>query len=111
MNEIKCPKCGTVFQIDEADYDSIVKQIRDKEFEKELEEREEHHKSDKENYIPNLLAKLIISFLEHIKYTKAITIKETIVFKITLESKVSILTILVNNTILEVIISQNDITK
>ena len=51
MNEIKCPKCGTVFQIDEADYDSIVKQIRDKEFEKELEEREEHHKSDKENAI------------------------------------------------------------
>ena len=34
MNEIKCPKCGTVFQINETDYDSIVKQIRDSEFEK-----------------------------------------------------------------------------
>ena len=37
MNEIKCPNCGTVFQIDEDDYLSIVKQIKDKEFEKELD--------------------------------------------------------------------------
>ena len=51
MNEIKCPKCGTVFQIDESDYDSIVKQIRDKEFEKEILAREEHHKLEKENAI------------------------------------------------------------
>lgn len=29
MNEIKCPKCVTMFQIDEKDYDSIVKQIAD----------------------------------------------------------------------------------
>ena len=36
MNEIKCPKCGTMFQINETDYDSIVKQIRDKEFDKEI---------------------------------------------------------------------------
>lgn len=43
MNEIKCPKCGTVFQIDESDYDSIVKQIRNHEFEKELQEREQQH--------------------------------------------------------------------
>ena len=51
MNEIKCPKCGTVFQIDESDYDSIVKQIRDKEFEKEITSREEYHKQEKENAI------------------------------------------------------------
>ena len=41
MQEIKCPQCGTVFKIDEASYDSIAKQIRDKEFHKELCEREE----------------------------------------------------------------------
>ena len=35
MNEIKCPKCGTHIQIDESNYESILKQIRDKEFEKE----------------------------------------------------------------------------
>ena len=51
MNEIKCPKCGTVFEIDEASYDSIVKQIRDREFDKEVNLREEQHKLDKENSI------------------------------------------------------------
>lgn len=51
MNEIKCPKCGTVFQIDEREYDSIVKQIRNKEFEHEIHIREEQHKLDKENSI------------------------------------------------------------
>lgn len=62
MNEIKCPKCGTVFQIDEREYDSIVKQIRDKEFEHEIHVREEQHKQDKENAVKlaeaNLSSKL-----------------------------------------------------
>ena len=39
MSEIKCPKCGTVFTIDEKEYDSIVKQVKDVEFEKALQER------------------------------------------------------------------------
>ena len=51
MNEIKCPKCGTVFQINETDYESIVKQIRDKEFETEISRREELFKKDKESSI------------------------------------------------------------
>lgn len=51
MNEIKCPNCGTVFQIDEQDYESIVKQIRDKEFEQEIKLREEQYKKDKEQTI------------------------------------------------------------
>ena len=40
MNEIKCPKCGTIFTIDESSYDSILKQIRDQEFDKEIKTRE-----------------------------------------------------------------------
>ncbi len=51
MNEIKCPKCGTVFQINESDYDSIVKQIRDKEFIHEIELREKQFKQEKESAI------------------------------------------------------------
>ena len=35
MNEIKCPNCGEVFQVDESGYASILKQVKDKEFEKE----------------------------------------------------------------------------
>ncbi|MBR6949934.1 MAG: DUF2130 domain-containing protein [Bacilli bacterium] len=51
MNEIKCPKCGTVFQINEQDYDSIIKQIRDHEFERQIKEREKLFEIDKENAI------------------------------------------------------------
>ena len=39
MQEIRCPKCGEVFQVDETGYDQIAQQVRDKEFEKELERR------------------------------------------------------------------------
>lgn len=40
MQEIRCPKCGEVFQVDESGYDQIAQQVRDKEFEKELNRRE-----------------------------------------------------------------------
>ena len=40
MQEIKCPKCGEIFQVDESGYAEIVRQIRDKEFRQELERRE-----------------------------------------------------------------------
>lgn len=39
MTEIRCPKCGEVFQVDETSYNQIAQQVRDKEFEKELERR------------------------------------------------------------------------
>ena len=40
MNEIKCPKCGTVFTVDETGYADLVKQVRDQEFAREVEARE-----------------------------------------------------------------------
>ena len=40
MNEIKCPNCGTIFQIDESHYYELLKQVKNTEFEKELKERE-----------------------------------------------------------------------
>ena len=39
MNEIRCPKCGNAFTVDEADYASIVNQIRNKEFRDEVDRR------------------------------------------------------------------------
>lgn len=45
MQEIKCPKCGEVFQVDESGYAAIVKQIRDREFQKEVYEREQQFKA------------------------------------------------------------------
>ena len=51
MQEIKCPKCGEIFQVDESGYAAIVKQVRDKEFSKEIQSRELQFESDKENAI------------------------------------------------------------
>ena len=39
MAQIKCPHCGKVFTVDESEYASIVKQVRDAEFERDIEER------------------------------------------------------------------------
>jgi len=58
MNEIKCPKCGTMFQIDEKDYDSIVKQIRDGEFNAEIKKREEELRKYTKSEIDSLKERL-----------------------------------------------------
>lgn len=47
MQEIKCPKCGEVFQIDEAGYAEIVKQIRNREFNDELQRQKSAMDSEK----------------------------------------------------------------
>lgn len=43
MNEIRCPKCGEVFQIDESNYESIVRQVRDHQFTEELRKRDQEY--------------------------------------------------------------------
>jgi len=45
MKELKCPKCGNIFQVDEADYASIVNQVKNAEFNDEVSRRiEELHR-------------------------------------------------------------------
>ncbi len=51
MQEIKCPNCGEVFQVDESDYAQIVKQVRDQEFSKEIERREQEMEGRRESEI------------------------------------------------------------
>lgn len=73
MQEIKCPKCGEVFQVDESGYAAIVRQVRDDEFQKEIAQRErafadqkrmavdlavEKARAEKENEIAQLKARL-----------------------------------------------------
>ena len=52
MKELKCPKCGNVFQVDEADYASIVSQVKNAEFDAEISRRlselHERHKAEQE---------------------------------------------------------------
>lgn len=50
-NEIKCPNCGTPIKVDESTYDSIVKQVRDAEFDKEVSKREELMAKEKQDAI------------------------------------------------------------
>ena len=39
MKELKCPQCGSVFSVDEADYASIVSQVKTQEFDAEVKSR------------------------------------------------------------------------
>ncbi len=51
MQEIKCPKCGEVFQVDESGYAAILKQVRDREFEQEIRQREIAFANEKNNAV------------------------------------------------------------
>lgn len=57
MNEIKCPKCGEVFEVNEVSYAAILKQVRDQEFDKEIRQREKAFENDKENAVEIAIAK------------------------------------------------------
>ena len=50
MHEVKCPKCGEVFQVDESGYAELLSQVRNEAFEEELHKRakelEDKNKSD-----------------------------------------------------------------
>lgn len=48
MQEIRCPKCGEAFAVDESGYAQIVQQVRDKEFEKALQQWEKDFAEKKE---------------------------------------------------------------
>ncbi len=49
MQEIKCPNCGKVFQVDESEYAQIARQVRDNEFKEEIKSREKELADRKEN--------------------------------------------------------------
>ena len=49
MQEIRCPNCGEVFQVDESGYAQIAQQVRDAEFDKELKRREQELAREKES--------------------------------------------------------------
>ena len=49
MEEIKCPRCGEVFQVDDSGYAKIAQQVRDKEFKAELQRREKEIAEKSEN--------------------------------------------------------------
>lgn len=51
MAEIRCPKCGEVFQVDETGYAEILSQVRNAEFDKEISKKEKSLKAEKEQAV------------------------------------------------------------
>lgn len=70
MQEIKCPNCGEVFAVDESGYAQILQQVRDKEFQKELTQREKDLEKQKESELE--LARM----KERAEFEKALSEKE-----------------------------------
>lgn len=71
MQEIRCPNCGEVFQVDETGYNQIARQVRDKEFDKELEHRVNELKAKQKQELE------LIRLQEEREYTASITKKDT----------------------------------
>ena len=51
MNDIQCPNCGKAFKIDESGYADILRQVRDRAFEQQLQERLKAAETEKANAI------------------------------------------------------------
>lgn len=62
MNEIICPNCKKVFKVDEAGYADILKQVRDHQFDEELQKRLAIAENEKANAIQLTEANLKNSF-------------------------------------------------
>ncbi|MFN7454145.1 MAG: DUF2130 domain-containing protein [Pseudobdellovibrionaceae bacterium] len=58
LHEIICPHCSKAFKVDEAGYESIVKQVRNNEFKQELNDRLEIAEKEKQSAIELAKAKL-----------------------------------------------------
>ncbi|MEM7692229.1 MAG: hypothetical protein AAF194_07290 [Pseudomonadota bacterium] len=64
MNEIICPKCKAAFKVDEAGFADILKQVRDKDFEAQLQERLRLAEKDKISAIEVVKSQLKSEFSE-----------------------------------------------
>lgn len=62
QNAIKCPNCGATFNLDEAGYADILKQVRDGEFETELHKRLEEAERAKKTEIKLAEAEVAAKF-------------------------------------------------
>lgn len=75
MEEIKCPKCGEVFQVDESGYAAMLKQVRDKEFNKEIQARMEQLKETQKAEVSLAVSKTEKSFSEQLAEKNAIILE------------------------------------
>ena len=57
MSELICPNCGKAFTVDESDYANLLKQVRDDEFQREIEAHDELHRRATEGQVASAVAK------------------------------------------------------
>lgn len=84
MNEIICPHCHKAFKVDEAGYANILKQVRDHQFEEELQNRLTLAEKDKQSAIQIAEAKVRESLQEQL------TQKETAIAKLKSDAAVEL---------------------
>ncbi len=87
MNQIKCPHCGTVFQVNETEYSELLSQVRTAEFEQEIHARlaqelalvEEHSKNSQQEIvnIKDQEIQRLQAQIEQFDVQKELVIKET----------------------------------
>ena len=51
MQQIKCPRCGELFQIDESGYTAILKQVHNEEFEREINKKKKDFEEEKKSAV------------------------------------------------------------
>ena len=66
MNELKCTNCNEVFKVDESGFSEIIKQVRDQQFDEELQKQLLYASKEKESDIKLLEANLKNSFQNNI---------------------------------------------
>ena len=64
MKDIKCPSCGKTFRIDPSSFEEILLQIKDEEFNKQIEERLQLAEEDKKKGIEIAKQELKIQLME-----------------------------------------------
>ena len=57
MQELVCPNCGKVFQVDETSYASILKQVRDQAFQREIDMQKRSFRNDMEIAVERAVVK------------------------------------------------------
>jgi len=77
MNEVVCPHCKKTFKIDETGYADIVKQIRDDEFTKDLNEKLSAAERDKQNALS------VIEAANEAKRLKLVAEKDVVIAELT----------------------------
>lgn len=75
MQEIKCPNCGEIFQVDESGYAQIAQQVRDKEFKKELARREKEIEERQENKLQLVQAQRDTELAESLETIRQLKLK------------------------------------